>query len=127
MVVQNSIQPLSAEALINRIATNQSKAMFLLENYEPEQTIRDANAPGLAAALLMNPPIYASDFAGRLLINLNISKVLTENLIVLIVTEEDAKQTWKNCESKSRPVTYASPDTGHLSIILFCLFVTQYL
>jgi hypothetical protein len=79
------------------IETNQSRVMFLVENYEPEQIIRNANVSGLATALLMNPPIYASDFLGKQINYWNISKVLTENSIVFILFEDEARRTWKNC------------------------------
>lgn len=121
LVVKNSIQPLSVEALLNRIETNQSRVMFILENYEPEQTIRDSNTSGLAAALLINPPIFASDFAGRRLINFNMTEVLTENPIMFILTEQEARRTWESCGSnKDNQSPMHHQLRVHLSIILCC-------
>jgi hypothetical protein len=70
--------------------------MYLFREYETEYAMRDANVRGFNSALRKYPPIYATDFADEQLIHFNVSKVLMEQSIVLILAEDDVTHTWRS-------------------------------
>ncbi len=114
-MVKSSVHPKSMEKLIETIDKNQSRIMFLVRDYQTEMAIRNANEHSINDVLHKYPPSYASETAD--LYNLNVSKLLTEQPIVLILAEDDALQTWINWKNTGLccelVVFFSCPTTSH--------------